>query len=335
MTLDTRIAALVLTPFMLWACPPPTVRGDAAADDVANDMPGAPADTAIDTVDEAPPVEAGQRDCGAIPDAGSAAYALTAETLMVGATARTYTLAAPAGSPPCGRSRALVLVFHGDGGAGGRTQHFLVLENTTAGEAVVVYPDGLPIPGSATGTASTWDTDTAAGTNRDVAFFDALVQSLTTRFGIDPHRVFATGLSRGAYFTNELGCVRGDVLRAIAPHSGGGPFAPTGDPDARYETYMGTSLFVCPTRASSVSAMVIHGAADPVVPPSEGLATRMHWEYYAGCSGERAAAAPAPCEASLGCTGNRRVLWCEIPGLTHQYWADVRTAVWGFFRDSP
>lgn len=252
-------------------------------------------------------------------------YALTTEHITAAGLDRTFTLAAP--TSPCG-SLSLVLVFHGDGGAAGRTQHFLHLEDTTLGRAVVVYPDGLPIAGSPTGSATTWDVSTATVRNRDVALFDALVAAMRVRFNIDPRRVFATGLSRGAYFSNQLGCVRGDVLRAIAPNSGGGPFASAGS-DAGTVSYEGVTLTECPTPA--VSAMVIHGDVDTTVAPAEGERSRLHWERFNGCSNERTPEAPSPCEASRGCRDGQRVLWCLVPDLGHLYWPAFRESVWGFF----
>ncbi len=192
----------------------------------------------------------------------------------------------------------------------------------------MVYPDGLPIAGSPTGSATTWDTSTATDRNRDVALFDAIVTAMRARFTIDARRVFATGLSRGAYFTNQLGCVRGDVLRAIAPNSGGGPSASAGS-DAGSVSYEGVTLTDCPTPA--VSAMVIHGDADTTVAPSEGERSRLHWERFNGCTNARAPEAPSPCEASSGCRSGQRVLWCLVPDLGHLYWPAFRESVWGFF----
>ena len=259
-------------------------------------------------------------DCVA-GDAG-APYALSTERLTVGGLARSYVLAAPPN--PCRRPLAVVFVFHGDGGAADRTRNFLRLEDTTAGDAIVVYADGLPIAGS----PSTWDLVTEAPRNRELAFFDAMLADLRARFAVDPRRVFAMGLSRGGYFTNQLGCYRGDVLRAIAPCSGGGP-NDVMEVMPRYEESMGNDLVVCPTPA--VSAMVIHGLADTNVLPAEGRLSSAYWEHFNGCGVAHAATTPAPCEAAADCRPGQRVLGCFVSGLGHLYWPEVRTAAWGFF----
>lgn len=313
------LAALVLTGCDDPASTPAT--RDAASDVSAFDAPSGDAPSgdvpASDVATDAAPA------CPRSDAAGT--YALTTEHISAAGLDRTFTLAAP--TAPCG-SLSLVLVFHGDGGAAGRTQHFLHLEDTTLGRAVVVYPDGLPLAGAPTGAATTWDTATATDRNRDVALFDAIVTAMRARFTIDPRRVFATGLSRGAYFTNQLGCVRGDVLRAIAPNAGGGPTASAGA-DAGTVSYEGVTLTECPTPA--VSAMVIHGDADTTVAPSEGERSRLHWERFNGCTNTRAPEAPSPCEASSGCRSGQRVVWCLVPDLGHLYWPAFRESVWGFF----
>ncbi len=285
-----------------------------AARDAAADV------TPLDAADAAP-------QCPLRDAAGT--YALSTEHIRAAGLERTFTLAAP--TAPCG-ALSLIVVFHGDGGAAGRTQHFLHLEDTTLGRAVVVYPDGLPLAGSPTGSATTWDVATAPDRNRDVALFDAIVATMRARFTLDPRRVFATGLSRGAYFTNQLGCVRGDVLRAIAPNAGGGPTAVAG-PDAGTIAYEGVTLAVCPT--SPVSAMVIHGDVDTTVAPAEGERARLHWEHANGCANVREAVEPAPCEASTRCRAGQRVLWCLVPDLGHLYWPAFRESVWGFFASLP
>ncbi len=292
------------------AAPPAAPAARDASSEVASDA-------AADAAPRCPPSDA------------AGAYTLSAEHVTAAGLDRTFTLAAP--TAPCG-SLSLIVVFHGDGGAAGRTQHFLHLEDTTLGRAVVVYPDGLPLAGSPTGSAATWDVSSAPDRNRDVALFDAIVTAMRARFTLDPRRVFATGLSRGAYFTNQLGCVRGDVLRAIAPNAGGGP-SPVAGPDAGTIDYEGVTLPICPT--APVSAMVIHGDADTTVAPAEGERSRLHGERANGCANVREAAAPSPCEASTRCRDGQRVLWCLVPDLGHLYWPAFRESVWGFFDAMP
>ena len=138
------------------------------------------------------------------------------QTITIGGQARTYVLSVPKSYDP---STPLALVFgwHGHDGTGFQARQSYAIEPSAAGSAIFVYPDGV------TGGAD-WD---YSPTGIDVALFDALVSYLAGSYCIDRNRIFSTGLSAGAYFTNLLGCCRGDVLRAIAPVAGGPPSAAT------------------------------------------------------------------------------------------------------------
>src|SRR5690606_12526669 len=91
-----------------------------------------------------------------------------------------------------------------------------------------------------------WDTES----QQDVVFFDAMLEALTEGLCVDESRVFAAGHSAGGYFTNVLGCQRSDVLRAIAPVAGGGPFGHTGG---------------APSCVGPVSAWIAHAEDDETV----------------------------------------------------------------------
>jgi polyhydroxybutyrate depolymerase len=110
--------------------------------------------------------------------------------------------------------------------------------------------------------------------------------------GIDPGRVFATGMSAGAFMTNRLACDRADLVIAIAPVSG----------------TLGAGVGCAPSRP--VAVLETHGTADPVVPydggtmhgrggvsdilPATAMASR--WRDADGC--------PAPVQDTLPNTGD-------------------------------
>ncbi|HUQ03641.1 MAG TPA: hypothetical protein VM261_14185, partial [Kofleriaceae bacterium] len=139
---------------------------------------------------------------------------VTAETIDVAGTPRSFVLAAPS---PASSVKALVLVLHGDGGDGAAMRGAFPLDDASGSAAVVAYPSG---------TDRSWDLYSPAADNRDLPFLEALVDSLTTRFGIEPGHVFASGFSSGAFMVSQLACRRPTLLRAIAPHSGGAPSEP-------------------------------------------------------------------------------------------------------------
>src|SRR5262249_17804991 len=96
---------------------------------------------------------------------------------------------------------------------------------------------------------------------RDLAFFDPLLAHPERPGSADPKRVYSTGSSNGGYFSNLLGCVRGNKLAAIAPIGGGGPFP----------------LKAVPC-GPAVPVLIIHGLRDRVVPISQAAASWDLWQ---------------------------------------------------------
>lgn len=54
----------------------------------------------------------------------------------------------------------------------------------------------------------------------DIAFVDAMIAFLDAGFTIDPARIFGSGFSNGAQFTNRLAVERSEVFAALAAHAG-------------------------------------------------------------------------------------------------------------------
>lgn len=281
----------------------------------------APSETAEPTIeDEAgpPPADAGRdtalppngsTGCGAT-SALSAPGPATGLVVTVGGTKRTYALSVPAGYDAY-RGYPLVFNFHSGGRTGASARDYFAFESFAGDKAVFVYPDGVK---------GNWDLDTTAAQNADVAFFDGLLVELESKLCIDTTRVFATGSSMGAYLTNQLGCRRGDVLRAIAPHAGGGPWETGG-------TYDAEGHLKCAQKPPA--AMVFIGLADTSVDPAEGEKSLAHWSWAGGCKAETSPVAPSPCVAYEGC--KNPVVSCKVPGVGHKIWNQGPKATWEFF----
>jgi polyhydroxybutyrate depolymerase len=87
-------------------------------------------------------------------------------------------------------------------------------------EALVVYPQGLKTPGKLTdpeGKRSGWQHEPGEQQDRDLKFFDAMLEGLSTDYAVDSQRVYSTGHSNGGGFTYLLWAARGDRLAAVAP----------------------------------------------------------------------------------------------------------------------
>ena len=219
---------------------------------------------------------------------------------MSGGVERTYLVDLPSSYDPA-TAYPIVFGFHGASTSGEtfRSSFYGNLLSAMADEAIVVHPDALGDPTS-------WDA------NRDVTFFDDLLVELRSTLCIDTNRVFATGHSSGGFFTNSLACERADVLRGIAPVSGGGP--------------NGFANCVGP-----VAAWIAHGENDETVDFSSGEGSRDYWLEANGCAADSAMPAALDECVEYGCEAGLPVQWCVYQD-GHDWPDFAPQAMWDFFR---
>jgi polyhydroxybutyrate depolymerase len=132
------------------------------------------------------------------------------ELLRVAGTTRNYLLTTP---PPHQQPDPLVVDFHGYGE--GDVTESLTTQFGALGQQKgfdVVFPNG-------SGTPIAWDTSTKPG-NPDVRFVASLLGHLEATQCIDEARIYATGLSQGAFMTSTMACVMSTTFAAFAPVSG-------------------------------------------------------------------------------------------------------------------
>ena len=271
----------------------------------------------------------------AVPSHRAAAADLQ-RSLVSDGIERSYSLHLPPGSASRPRV-ALVVVLHGGGGnaeTAARQTRFSA-EADRAG-FIVAYPNGTAAAG-ARGTARhlTWNAGgccayaMAHGID-DVAFIRAMVAAIAAEHGIDPRRVYATGMSNGAMMAYRLACEASDVFAAVGIVSGvvvSAPCAP----------------------AQPVAVIHIHGSADENVPLAGGVGRKSLtrtvyppvaqsialWVRADGCSAQSAEAQPAPgiSEALYqGCRAGTAVSFYQIAGGGHSWPGGERMA---FFLDPP
>lgn len=275
--------------------------GEASGGPLDGDTTAATQDTAAETTGGVPGGSAG---CS-IPYAGEP---VVEGTIDVDGTPRTFVLSVPAGYDP-NVPTTLVFAWHGLGGDGALARLYFGVEQASAGQAIFVYPDALPL--ASMGGQTGWE---LVDGGSDVRFFDTLLAEFSANLCIDPDRVFSTGHSFGGYMSNALGCFRADVLRAIAPVAGGPPFGACQD--------------------ARVAAWMTHGTADAVVPFAQGQAALDSVLGRNECGTESAAVAPDPCVAYDGCDPDHPVTWCphDIADQSGHLWPPFAAdAIWAFF----
>jgi poly(3-hydroxybutyrate) depolymerase len=86
----------------------------------------------------------------------------------------------------------------------------------------------------------------------DVAFLNQMLDQLATKYSVDNHRIYATGLGDGGFMALRVGCAMADRVAAIAPVGATLP----------------KTMICLPSRP--VPALFIDGTEDPIVPYGGG-----------------------------------------------------------------
>jgi polyhydroxybutyrate depolymerase len=223
--------------------------------------------------------------------------------LTVAGEVRSYVLDVPPG--PMDEPRPVVLGFHGFRAAPGRLRRWTGLGRMAQRHGMIVaFPeghDGVELRGA---TGRGWDM--APGEGRDQAFVAALLDALEREWCVDPKRVYATGMSNGAFFVNLLGCTMGGRLAAIAAVAGSQPLPACPDPQP-------------------LPVLLVHGGSDRVVDPALARGARDWWMKTNGCTGTRI---EEFCTLGVGCKAD--VTYCE-PKQGHTWPRPATRRILGFF----
>ena|GEM_PF-331586 len=113
----------------------------------------------------------------------------------------------------------VVFGFHGHGGSMRNADRSFGLQNHWP-EAIVVYMQGVPTPGALTdpeGKRNGWQSNIGDQNDRDLKFFDTVLQTLREKYKVDDARIYSTGHSNGGGFTYLLWAARADQFAAFAP----------------------------------------------------------------------------------------------------------------------
>ncbi len=168
-----------------------------------------------------------------------------------------YYLTHALGEEPAPAGRALVLAFHGGGSTPRDMARFCGLTEAADRHGfTVVFPAGSgPSPEYLTWNAGSCCGHAARHQVDDVRFIEAMLEELHHRLGLDPTRVYATGMSNGGMFCYRLAAAMPERIAAIAPVAGCLAFDPAPLP-------------------RPVPVLHFHGTADEFVPYAGGAGSR-------------------------------------------------------------
>jgi len=172
--------------------------------------------------------------------------------IEVNGLVRSYLLFAPE-SDQAKQPMPLVIALHGAGGSAKLNEELTHLSRLVeTRKFILVHPNG-------TGPHKTWNAGNCCGHAfhrdiDDVAFIRELIDSLKTKYAIDPDRIFITGTSNGAKMAYRLAC-RLPGIAAIGSVAGS-----MDEADCEPQ--------------SPVPVIAIHGTADDFVPFKGGIPRR-------------------------------------------------------------
>ena len=159
---------------------------------------------------------------------------------------------------------------------------------------LVVHPNGV-FDGA---NNRNWNTFGPRGTGvDDVAFLSALIDTLASRYRLDPDRIYSTGMSNGGFMSYELACQLSNRVAAIASVTGS----------------MTTSRLA--TSGRPVPVLEIHGTTDGTVPYTGGTAQQFvaiptllnSWVARNGCNPTPTVTMVPDINTTDGCTAERSV----------------------------
>jgi polyhydroxybutyrate depolymerase len=253
-----------------------------------------------------------------------------------------------------GTPTPLVILLHGYASTGAGQESYFQL-GPIADEQTFLYatPDGTVDPAG----HQFWNADDAccdffgSGVD-DVAYVDAIIDDVSSKYTVDAKRVYVVGHSNGAFMAHRLACDLSERVAAIAALAGavwsdGGKCRPN-SPVSVLDVH-GDSDTVISYDSSAIPAnLVAPGVPSKTQPPYPSeVITMATWAANNLCAGKLAATglsldldALLPGDDTLesvygGCpTGVDVALWTiaggsHVPALVQPTWGE---AVWGFLK---
>lgn len=187
------------------------------------------------------------------------------ETIQSGGQDREYIIHIPTGYNGA-KALPLVFVLHGVGGSDKEMAAGTgMIPKSDQENFFVVFPQG-------TGTPSGWNDvifPQPITTVDDLGFFRDMINRFEQRLRVDSQRIYAAGLSNGAFMTYQLGAELSNQLAAIAVVEGS------------IGTHEGGSSLLIPQPSGPMPVIIFHGEKDTTVPYNGGLSVgQLHLNYF-------------------------------------------------------
>jgi polyhydroxybutyrate depolymerase len=242
-------------------------------------------------------------------------------TISVAGLDRTYRVHKPVGLPP---SAPLVVMMHGGFGSAAQAETAYGWDQLAdSAKFVVAYPDGIGRAWNVHGCCGRPGHDSVD----DVGFITQMVAEIGKTVGVDPTRVYATGISNGGMMSYTLACDSG-VFAAIGPDSA-------------------TQLDPC-TAPHPTSVMHIHGTADRLIrydggrgagvariagPPVPNL--NAFWRNVDQCGAPAVTTDGTLTTSTADCPAGRGVVLITVANGGHDWPPFATQRLWQFFAAHP
>ena len=188
----------------------------------------------------------------------------------------------------------MVIAFH-PGGMSAQYMQGRVPVHRVWPEAIAVFPEGFPnMDGGRGGLQPVWQRAPGDMADRDLVYFDQMIEWLRANHCYDAKKLFVMGYSNGAGFTSVLACERASLIAGVAIASGRLACAP----------------------AEPKPIIFSHGLSDATIPYNNGVEAAAAWSSRNKCGSPPKARAPG-CFAADSCS-DAPVTMCTFGG-GHEY----------------
>jgi polyhydroxybutyrate depolymerase len=224
--------------------------------------------------------------------AGDAASPATSAMLIA---ARPYQATVPSGYDPS-HPTPLVVALHGYNNDGAFIASYFGLGALVDSRGfLLAHPDGTPnLYGARFWNATDACCNLFFQPVDDVAYVNAIVDDMSSKYNVDPKRIFLVGHSNGAFMSHRFACEKSPRVAAIASFGGAQWF----DASRCQPTV-------------PVSVVEIHGDMDPTIHYDGGFTAAL---YPSAHQTVATWAAKDACTSALTATGETRDLISTLPG---------------------